>query len=1042
MFLILNLQFFSSLANAGVVCESNPTPLPDEIRLVSPKLDYIGKTPDGRPAFAHINSNMIYIFEKDFADKVPRHITFYSPQFRDISNMTGGLGAIVYTLETFKMALGISCGNQSAPGVLSGFLNLKPENGVQKNQSFTLGLFPPMAKCDDGLTFNPNKGTCDIPQLVDIFAKQCEDNTDCEEYKIGSPSQEVDAQNVETSTGCFSQKVEDVFNQPGLTPLQDIVLDQSIDWEDSHNLKDANASCSHSRECKSYSCVDNKCQNPTICRLGKEGEQVQAGVDCEFGYEPDASNKCVQGEGYAPYVGMIGEITFTGEEGSEFQFNLPDDIMRKAHEAMKQIRAFEWFTLRLSKDNGDCFKLGKYLRENFGSELHRERQSILLTYSATMNQIEKDHQTMINAQEDSNEVVTFDGVSISQKDLADRQSGVQESAQFMLRKALAQLDYETRMLNLMNNMAAKAFTLSENIQKWRNNDTSWSLGDANIVQAFNCHARYDKKPPFKRWRTVHQDTIKNRWETFYLIQNNSGNNDYINQNEDFKTNLSLIFQKDVQSTMLNFVTPINLYDPLNYRADGNLKFDNFGQYYDLNDYPFPWEVIAMLGGLAAMALFGPVGFVVGAVALIVGAISALFSTEIKEIKEPREFNGTNNGTVEKFREAVKKDIFEHVKSLKVNNADKYFIYEPELANWESKNALELSTTGKDCVDDINQDVCKKVTEGSNFDNSFYRYMEMLTDYSMAQYFAYSHATTEGYKNYFTDPRSSRIKYFTRIAVDTHNLAVYYDALVRKRQEQISALDKVSDTEDNFKGGVSVDGTDYSAKKGEDAGAAAKGSNGKLEKNERKSIKSRLSVQTAKLLFGNNSASSVQDSSGGSIFGSASSSGLAEISSAVSARNAKMLAVNEKARKKGFDVDRREADRVTVFQSRPGTFATASQGSTNSNLVSNPKLKSLDAQAQEISKNLNEITSVTSGDSGSGGSGSGGFFGNVVGSQGGSGGKDSTGLSGEEKNHMLDTVDQNASKFKPDEFDSLFDVVSKAYARNLEKILNRKKPGDE
>ncbi len=1033
MFLILNLQFLSSLAHAGVACNSNPTPLPDDVRMISPKLDYIGKTPDGRPAFAHINSNMIYIFEKDFTDKIPKLLSFSSNEFR------GDHNRVQYNLASFKSALGISC-DEANPSSLTHHLSANPttnrDNCIKNYVASASGFFKPMAKCCEGTFYNPNTDKCDIPQFVDIYNKSCENNSDCENFKISSPSQEVGVENPSRSTGCFSQSVNDVYNLPGLSPIQDLVLDQSIDWSSGHNLKDVDQACNHARECKSYSCVDRKCQNPTICRLGHEGEQVSASIDCEFGYDPDSSNKCVPGEGYSPYVGLIGEITFTGDPNSQFQFNLPEETMRKAHEGMKQIRAFEWFTLRLSKDVGDCFKLGKYLRETFGQPLLDNRRAILSDYSRTMNQIEKDYETLLSAQENDNSMIQIDGVSLTSHDLATRQSNGYDSLSFMLRKATAQLDYETRMLRLLNDLAGKSEKLAQNIQEWKNNDRSWSFDGISRIEHFHCDAKKRKKDwAWGDWYTSYNERIRYRWETFYLIQDIPQNTKYINENEDFRTNLSLIFQYDVPTTMQNFVAPINLYDPLNYRAEGNLKFDKFGSFWDLNEKPWPWEVVV----LNAVFIF-----LAGPVAWIVVGLTALFSGDVDETRKPREFNGNNNGTLVQFREAVKKDIFEHVKSLKNNSSEKYFIYEPELANWESKNAAELNANGKDCVDDINQDICKKVTAGSEFDNSFNRYMDMLTDYSMAQFFAYSHSTTEGYKNYFTDARSSRVKYFTRMTTDMQNLVLYYQALVEKRQEQIDAIAEARNhVADNFKGegGVSLDGGNYASNnKGESSGSF-KSDKGQMTKIDRNSIKSKLSIEAAKLVFGNNS-SSVSDASGGSIFGSANSSGLSEISSAASARTARMKAVNEKAKKKGIDVDKRESERVKVINSRPGTFATASQGSANSNLVSNPKLKSLDAQAQEISKNLNEITSVTSGDSGSGGSGSGGFYGNVVGSQGGSGGKDSTGLSGEEKNHMLDTVDKNASKFNPDEFDSLFDVVSKAYARNLEKILNRKKPGDE
>jgi hypothetical protein len=48
------------------------------------------------------------------------------------------------------------------------------------------------------------------------------------------------------------------------------------------------------------------------------------------------------------------------------------------------------------------------------------------------------------------------------------------------------------------------------------------------------------------------------------------------------------------------------------------------------------------------------------------------------------------------------------------------------------------------------------------------------------------------------------------------------------------------------------------------------------------------------------------------------------------------------------------------------------------------------------------------------------------------------MNDDEKNKLLSTVQDNKDQFQPNEEDGIFKVVSKAYVRNLDRILIRKK----
>jgi hypothetical protein len=52
--------------------------------------------------------------------------------------------------------------------------------------------------------------------------------------------------------------------------------------------------------------------------------------------------------------------------------------------------------------------------------------------------------------------------------------------------------------------------------------------------------------------------------------------------------------------------------------------------------------------------------------------------------------------------------------------------------------------------------------------------------------------------------------------------------------------------------------------------------------------------------------------------------------------------------------------------------------------------------------------------------------------------DATGLSAEEQQAMLDSANRDKNKLKPNEYDSLFGIIHKAYGRNLIHLFGSKK----
>jgi hypothetical protein len=132
----------------------------------------------------------------------------------------------------------------------------------------------------------------------------------------------------------------------------------------------------------------------------------------------------------------------------------------------------------------------------------------------------------------------------------------------------------------------------------------------------------------------------------------------------------------------------------------------------------------------------------------------------------------------------------------------------------------------------------------------------------------------------------------------------------------------------------------------------------------------------------------------------------------------------------------------------GNRGGASSGASSNSASGNFKKSFLDSEASDLGK-----AATTGSDSGakatagSGAGNNGAGMTSVYGAASGSGDSagtgsgataDATGLSAEEQQAMLDSANRDKNKLKPNEYDSLFGIIHKAYGRNLIHLFGSKK----
>lgn len=883
--------------------------------------------------------------------------------------------------------------------------------------------------CCQGLVTNVG-GFCDEPAFVDDSLKSCTENSECG-----------------TGMACLPQTTATLFMRlaPTTEPVEDIKEQRkhfTAQIDDIESPKKEGELCYHPKECKSYSCVDNKCEDKKVCRMAAEGEVAQSGVKCGPDLERNANGVCeLSAEAKnTVYIGLLKESTISPV--GQCQFELDEKTRERSIVAMRSLRAMEWFFSTISLDyQEECFQVMPLLKHEVGGVVYESRKQILRNFTDVLNQIENDYAQVIAASEKykssvqsnggvegSTKELSVHGEPVTEADLGSRITSGYDTLMLMYRRNLLFQSYEKAMLDTMNLVSPKVAGLSTNMKDWNDGDTQWNIG-TRVVPAYNCEGSKYKKKKLWRWRTKYYHAVKDRWTNYYQVTGNAEANAKIVKREEVSKVLGLLSgyeeksDKATQEEVVNaaikkaiteFTTPnYYLIDPLLFAG---MRHGQYGQ---------------------AKSLASKSGF--------------LGFSGFKDLRKAYYIKGDSVGSYERIHNDLKLKVRDYYRTLKNTKEQKKFVYEPEL----------VTTSAKDCLDN---DKSEKCTE-------FETFLDGVVDETFAHFLAYSYHDRDSYSNFFRNATTYRRKLLAKLEVDIQNISTYYDTVLKHRNEQNKCIEKVMN-------GLVDSGILADSSGGIQEGKynnTKKGISGNLTGNaaSRKTTMAKFGPATRSKFMFNLRDTSLKNLSDSSILdnvsGIGSSSERGDVNSGASAllalRADAMNRANQKAAAAGVNVagkDKAGSGLMSKIASASGLgkgLSTSGNSSSRSGFGSNPfgsasvSKTPLDQSQGPTGEGIKGGEEIKVGDTkGAGANTSEGGLGikdnyNATGEGSGDNatnlqqGKDATGLSDEERDRLLSEAERNKKDYQGQEEDGIFSKVSKAYVRNLDKVLIRKKKID-
>lgn len=860
--------------------------------------------------------------------------------------------------------------------------------------------------CCVGLELN-SAGKCDEPAFSDPAVTSCTSNSQC------GPGY-----------GCFPQTVDTLYSN--LYPSPD---DEELQSEKKSELesqvsevnpiKPVGGSCVHARECQSYSCVSGICEDKKICRKAAEGEVAGATALCGPGLVKNMSGVCeLSPEAQnGTYLGLLNEVTI--EPIGQCQFKLDEDTRKQALIAMKSLRAMEWFFSQISLDKEqECFDVMPLMKDQMGKTFVETRKNILANFTEVLNGIEEDFKDVLCARQPDDKTplppqcapredqgqatLEVHGDTIAESDLATRQTSGFDTLMLMYRRNLLFQSYENSMLETVTAANTKMAELEGKLS-----------GLSDNTEMPKCEgSKYKKKKFLGGWKTKYYTKVKDHWAFHYEVTGSAAGNADIVKRDGVKKVLAIIGGTDEAGAVSAFTkSKYYLMDPMMFAG---LKNSSYGGEKKLK------KKSSFLG------LFG--GF--------------------KDLRKARYLKGDSNGSYTKMHNDLKPKLDQFYKDLKIQKDQKGFVYEPEL----------LTTEAKDCLDNpANPEACAP----------FRPFMDDVLDETFAHFLAWGYATDDSYSGFFSNAQTYRRALLRKLITDMTNISKYYTTIIDYRNQQNSCIEAVMNgladsgilTEDPNglnEGGVPTRGVNGGSTNGSSLTSTGRGNA------VRPGSMNRLTRTRYLFNLQGNSLTKLNDGAlYDSIVGTKNSSDRAGIGGSASAllsqREDALRRANAKAKSKGVKIADKEKAVKDVVDSMTGKGSGSAFGSTSGSSSSrgssfganNPGSASVSANEAAgasalptgVEGNKGEIgigANAGAGDNSGIGSGIGnGLYGGVD-QTGDPNAKDRNGLTDADKDRMLSEYERNKKEYQGTEDDGLFKKVSKAYVRNLDKVLIRKK----
>jgi hypothetical protein len=868
----------------------------------------------------------------------------------------------------------------------------------------------PTQQCCQGLKLNQSTNLCEDP-VQDLSLKACTTDSDCAAALPGK------------NTGCFPQTEDDLFsaeasNPNEFTPISD--RQDTVDDDRDANPNEpvaAGQACVKSSDCISYACdpVSKLCLDKKICRLGYVGDILTSpGVKCEAGLVLTPEGKCDLSEQDKQlyFLGLIeNDVELNTQRRCDFREHQNDlqmkEIREKSIVSMKTLRAMEWlFANSTLEESQECLKVLPYMREGMAIPFNAERKKILTNFNIEMAKIENDNMTLQSARETSTAMISIHGEAIKERDLATRRTSGYDAMKIMWRRNLLFQSYEKAMRDLIVAAGNKIGGLATEMANWTDNSLKWKVGDKEwtAATAGKCRGKKSKK-------------IRKRWANYFQVNASSPANAEVVKSKTIVDYLALVNGDSVTSVTSTLVNgPKNtmfknyfLIDPLMPGNKESASFDKFGS------------------GKPSKRRLGDAAY-------------------------------------PEIRQAFRESIQEFYKKMKGDGAPANFVYEPEIVKMEAR----------DCIEKPDGPNCQLYSD----------FLEEMTDIAFAQFLAYSIHSENTYKLYFPKGDTMRRRLFAKYETDIQNVVKYYGSMITAREEQAKCLEDtmnqvVTDLIDDGPGvqldtrgaaaaGGSSDGSPTSgAAVGTTAtasgaanlngvGGASRGdvaSGSQLKSSLRVTQSSRVPF-SADLRLGSmknmtnfakmdtlGAASSSSFASGNGFF----SSGADDKQFAVNLNALK--SANNTARAKGISLTSKEKITLAPLKNLAHSFSVTTNptqvasnglGSGVAGLEVTPANSGNDPGAEPRGK------MIESGNAHSAAVNTADVFPKPVFSEGNSQYKTlgSTPVSTSDQEIIEASYQRMRGEYASDEEDPLFSKVSKAYVRNLDKILKKKKKIEE
>lgn len=785
--------------------------------------------------------------------------------------------------------------------------------------------------------------------------------------------------------GCYPLSEDDMFHTESDDPaVIDAMAQKDVQFEaqqdEIEEPKAENALCFRDMECESYNCENNRCKTKLICRYGENGETANGNVSCDEPLIKNAGNICGEDTPPAFFTSLLNGVTVNPVQGKQCEFKLAagnandEQIRGAAYLGITTMRAAEWlFATTSIGDHEDCTYGIRWMREGM-KPIVEQRKALLKQFSADYVRLETEFAKIQAAKEnDMTQIESPCGESTTAHDIATRKATGLDYMCFLQRRNELFIGYEGKM----HEISAEMLKLSQGYdQIWGTgkNAKSWMIG--------NVSRSYDN---LGGCRSGKKKKIKKRWGNRYKVKGTHN----VNKG---------IFTFDMVNKYINAVG-----------GDENGK-NSFTKKHFLLDPIMPggwnqgvnFEAFGT-GGYRRRKLHGDTGF-----------------NTIREKQYPK--------------------IVEYYKSLRTGDiASGSFLYEPEIPKMYEQRG---------CMDKLSNPECSKMKE----------FIVNTQHAAFAQMLAYSRHYKRKYKKFF-DEDVWRKKLFKRFSTDFTNMGQYYEATVQYRQKQNECYQKViNGINQNYGGSAGGIATGegqnyYNSNVTNYMNGSSNNTNFNTNNSKKPGVRSfainlsayAFSFKTSGSKDGQKAGSST---SGTTKFDSAYSGMLAASAKRMSEENA---ALEKKTGRKLVDAEKdiKQSMASSAFAfggtGAPGLSSSGSGSGANLGTAADGNAKLADEDLKKTDAFSGTTAGAASGASAGVGAQAGAAGGVIAGMGSGSDSSassnanysDPTGMSDEEKDVMQANLDRNKSDYKTNEDDSLFQVLSKTYQRNLKRVLTRK-----